>query len=433
MTVPFSALPRLRPEAVGAGVDALCGIGNRFVGSDGERRAREWILGQFRDAGLANVRVEEFPVLGYRGESSSIEVLGEGLSFRTTGLQFSASATVEAEAVYLGSPPTPDDIGWLESRGVSIAGKIVVVHAYWPFAFARELAGRGAAGFVVACDVPEGKIPNSTGLIYPVPEPSGFAGWPLDVPGVSIEVSDLHRLLALMSVKTRRLRIEHRASYASTPTGNVVGEIPGREAPGEHVVIGAHYDTQLEGVGACDNAAGVSSVIEIARGWSSLPLRRTVVLCAFADEEHGFWGSVDYCRRHRDRLTSTVGMVCLDALAWLYPAKRNLHADPSIRDFAYESAVAAGWVPEEELEANLLPASDHNPFIDAGVPACWFWRYPPQHPFYHAPGDTPELLDLDLVAGTATAAAFTAFRLAQEPKVDLGRSRPSLRRLDLRP
>src|SRR5690606_5101384 len=136
------------------------------------------------------------------------------------------------------------------------------------------------------------------------------------------------------------------------------------------------------------------------------PPRRSVAFVAFADEEHGFLGSSAYCRRHPDRLASTVGMVNLDALAWAFPAGRSIHVDPSIADFVAERAARRGWVADEVRDASHMTASDHNPFIDAGVPACWLWRYPPQHIYYHSAGDTLEALDFDLVADTADAATY---------------------------
>jgi hypothetical protein len=126
-------------------------------------------------------------------------------------------------------------------------------------------------------------------------------------------------------------------------------------------------------------------------------------------------------------------MVNLDALAWAYPARKALYGDPSILRYAAARASSLGWFPAEEVDASLLAGADVNPFIDAGVPACWFWRYPPQHPYYHSEGDDPELLDPKLVAETADVAADTAFSLAQDPDLDLGRARPAKRWLDLRP
>jgi Zn-dependent M28 family amino/carboxypeptidase len=231
-----------------------------------------------------------------------------------------------------------------------------------------------------------------------------------------------------MSTQPRRLRLEQRATNIPTETANVIGDNIGYD-PSQYVVIAAHYDSQWDCVGACDNATGLAVLFEVARAWSQLPLRVTVVFAAFADEEHGGMGAADYCRRHSVSLGKTLGMVNLDALAWAHLARRALHADPSIADFARHRASATGWEPEVEIEASSFGNGDHRAFIDAGVPACWLWRHPPNHPYYHTRGDTPDQIDFDLVAETGTAAASVAFGLAQE-ELDLGRSRPSRRCLD---
>lgn len=125
-------------------------------------------------------------------------------------------------------------------------------------------------------------------------------------------------------------------------------------------------------------------------------------------------------------------MVNIDAPGWS-PSKRSLHADPAIRQFARDSAASVNWIPYEELDASAFPGSDHNPFIDAGVPACFFWRHPPRHPYYHTAGDRPDILDFRIVGETVEAASATINRLASTEDIRLGRSRPSRRWLDLRP
>jgi Zn-dependent M28 family amino/carboxypeptidase len=152
-----------------------------------------------------------------------------------------------------------------------------------------------------------------------------------------------------------------------------------------------------------------------------------VVFIATADEEHGCAGAVAYCSRHADRLASTVATITLDALGWQREAKRSLVSDRSLRNFALESCLSLGWRPEVEIEASEFPGSDYNAFIDAGVPAAFFWRYPPPHPYYHTAGDIPELIDFEIAAETASVAGHTAVLLADDDQLDLGRSRPTRR------
>jgi Zn-dependent M28 family amino/carboxypeptidase len=126
-----------------------------------------------------------------------------------------------------------------------------------------------------------------------------------------------------------------------TETANVVAELQGESD--QIVVVGAHYDTQLESHGYCDNGSGISALVNMARSWRSLDLHRTIVFIAFADEEHGSPGATDWCRQHADLLERTVAMVNLDALGSAYPAaKRNVFVDPSLEAFALESSAALG-------------------------------------------------------------------------------------------
>ena len=169
----------------------------------------------------------------------------------------------------------------------------------------------------------------------------------------------------------------------------------------------------------------------MVQAWRSLDLHRTIVFIAFGDEEHGSPGATDYCRRHSGLLDRTVAMINLDALGWAYPsAKRNVFVDPSLEAFALDSAAALGWEPDIVVEGNSFPGYDCNPFLDGGVPTAWFWRFPPQHPYYHSAGDTPDLLDYDMITDTANVTAYTTLRLAQEPGLNLGRAQPSRTWLD---
>jgi Iap family predicted aminopeptidase len=421
-----ASFPRLDPDGIRDVLLRVCAVGSRFVGGEGERAARELIVDEFREAGLSEVRSEPFEVPGYRGEASACEVVPGGPLLPSTGLQFTAGGTVEAEAVYVGRPQAPEDIVALDELGITLRDRIVVLNSYFSYLYIEEILARGAVGLVVISEVRDGIIGNYSALMYPPPQR------PLPIPGVTVELEAGHRLLSLMTAAPRRLRLTHLASYVPTETANVVGVLPG--ASDELVVIGGHYDTQLESHGYCDNGSGISALVNIARSWRGSCPHRTVVFVAFGDEEHGSPGATDFCRRHREELARTVGMVNLDALGWAYPtAKRNLFVDPSLERFAVEGAAALGWAPDVIVEGNEFPGYDCNPFLDGGVPTAWFWRYPPQHPYYHSAGDTPDLLDYAMITETAEVSAFTAFRLANEPELNLGRARPSRTWLDFAP
>jgi Iap family predicted aminopeptidase len=420
-------VPLLSAERIERHVADLCSIGNRFAGTPGEAAARELIRRRFEESGLSGVRLEELDLVVYRPGAASCRIAGVDGELPCAGLQFTAAGAAEADFVYLGGPRSIADIQALEAEGVVLEGKLAVLDTYWPYLFGHYVSSAGAAGIVVVSPDPDGVISQFSGRFYPPP-----AAPHLPVPGVTLSRPAWTRLLALNGARPRRLRIEHEAEYELHRSANVVGEVSGTGGSDERVVVGAHYDTQLAGVGACDNATGIAALIDIARACSAEPRQRTVVFVAFADEEHGLVGSTDYCRRHAGTLDRTIGMICLDALAWVYPATRSLHADPSMQEFAAWCAAEAGWDPEEIVDASLLVGSDHNAFIDAGVPSAWFWHYPPQQPGYHNAGDRIEMLDFARVTAVAEAAAHTALSLADEAP-PLGRSQPTHRWLDLRP
>jgi Iap family predicted aminopeptidase len=423
---PRTALNALSSEALRRHVESVCAIGNRYVGTDGEREARDFVANAFRDAGLTAVRTEPVSVLAY--EPADASCLLAGKRFAATGLQLSATGTVEAEAAYVGSPESVDELDRIAAEQGGVNGKVVVLRTPVPFVFGDALAERGAAAMVVISRNHGGEIGHFVARGYPAVGSDGAPRGPLSLPGVTISDSSGDSLLALLVAGKRSLTVTHLAAYREIETANVVGELNGA-VTSERVLVGAHYDTQLEGVGACDNGTGLAALLELAATWPARHVRRTVVFVALADEEHGCAGSISFCRRHRETIDSVVGMVNLDALAWAFPATRALHADPALLEFAIESASAVGWDPEVTVDASVLAGSDQNAFIDAGVPACWLWRYPPPHPHYHGAGDTPRLLDCHLVAETATAAESVLFRLAQE-NVSFGRSRPARRRLN---
>ncbi len=210
-----------------------------------------------------------------------------------------------------------------------------------------------------------------------------------------------------------RVRLEHRAAYETATSANVVAEIPGTDPDAARVVVGAHYDTQLESPGAADNATGLAALLGMARAWADLRPLRTIELVAFGCEEPAAWGASHFVARRDPE--SIAAMVNLDALGPPIDATRTIVADPRLATFAAESTAATGWEVEQQLDARDFPYADHAPFIAAGIPAAWIWRYPPPHPYYHSSGDTLRWVNFTRLAEDATASAFTAFRLATTP------------------
>jgi carboxypeptidase Q len=107
------------------------------------------------------------------------------------------------------------------------------------------------------------------------------------------------------------LRLDARIRKGMYTGANVIGEITGTGKPDEVVVIGGHLDSWDLGTGAIDDGAGV--VITMAAGAlvkqdaiaSKKPLKRTLRVIAFANEEQGLYGGNQYAEKHKQTLLTT--------------------------------------------------------------------------------------------------------------------------------
>ena len=414
-------LPTLEAGACGRWIGRIVALGNRFPGTAGETRCRDFLLEQLEAFGLSNVRAEPFRYLAYEAVAASCRLPDEDWELPCTGLQCTADAAAEGEAVFVGAG-TDEELAVLARRGVEFAGKVAVAQSFLPSTIAPELSRRGVAALVNIGETPDGLVPHFTAAFYPPPLEPPWDGRVLRFPGVTVEAGAGRRLLSLLSAGRLRLRVEHRARYVERASANVIGEIPGADTPEENVIVGAHYDTQRESPGASDNGTGLAVLLELGRTWNALEPRRTVTLAAWGAEELACWGSYSYALARSEELPRAVAMLNLDALGLPFPGTRTIVADPALSRFAAESAARVGWQVESQLDASLFPYADHIPFVDAGVPAAWIWRFPPQHPYYHSPGDTLRWIDLDRLADDGMATAYTLLRLAQLPEPGIGRA-----------
>jgi Zn-dependent M28 family amino/carboxypeptidase len=222
---------------------------------------------------------------------------------------------------------------------------------------------------------------------------------------------------------------------------NVVAEIRGSTRPDEIVVIGAHYDAEVNTPGADDNASGVAAMLELARRFAGERTDRTIRWVGFTNEENsnsagGLMGSFVHARETKNRNESVVAMMSLEMLGYYdetpgsqdYPfdnsmAKRLGMDLPDTGDFIgvvgrFEDRVLIDRISAAMRSggrANVvdaaLPAmvraiwrSDHGNFWLAGYNAVMITDTSEfRTPHYHQPSDTIETLDFDRMAGVVDA------------------------------
>ncbi|HEX7822399.1 MAG TPA: M28 family metallopeptidase [Sphingobium sp.] len=193
---------------------------------------------------------------------------------------------------------------------------------------------------------------------------------------------------------------------------NVVGILPGRTAPDEHVLYTAHWDHlgHCEPVngddicnGAVDNATGMAGLIALARAHSGAgAARRSIVFLAVTAEEAGMLGSRYYAESPVFPLATTAGGVNMDGLN-IHGRTRDVTliggGKSDLEVWLTRAATAQGRVvkPEPTPEKGSFYRSDHFSFARLGVPMA-----------YAESGD--DLVKGGVTSGRAQADDYTANR-----------------------
>ncbi|CAH9017546.1 M20/M25/M40 family metallo-hydrolase [Candidatus Nitrosacidococcus sp. I8] len=198
--------------------------------------------------------------------------------------------------------------------------------------------------------------------------------------------------------------IEHIPQAAKEMAlSNIIGTLSGTDPSLPTIVIGAHYDHLGKGwpdmhqgdegkihPGADDNASGVAVILEMARslgtGWQG---KRTLTFIAFTGEEAGKLGSTYYV----NHLTQPVmTMINLDTVGRLNKNKLLILGTHSAKEWSYifQGASYVTGVPIEIVTQDL-DSSDHNSFINVGIPAVQLFTG--AHRDYHRPTDTIDKID----------------------------------------
>ncbi len=195
------------------------------------------------------------------------------------------------------------------------------------------------------------------------------------------------------ALKTR-IRIQSDSVTKRVTSPNVVAILPGSDPTlkAEYVVLSAHLDhigisparpddkpgTDRINNGALDNAAGVATMLEVARAAATAPVapRRSLIFLASTAEEKGLLGA-DYFARHPSvPISAIVGNVDLDMplLLYRFTDVTAFGADHSTLGPIVAKAVAPMGVtlsPDPMPAQTIFVRSDHYMFVKQGVPAVF--------------------------------------------------------------
>ena len=286
-------------------------VGPRQAGTEAEARARAWAVQWLKQIGFQNVAIEPFMmdtwVPGDIARARVTAPFAQDLVVLPLG---DSAATpvggIEAEVVFF---RTVDDLR--AAPDGSLKGKIAYIsHAMsrtqdgsqYGFAGPARWVGAGIAAskgavatVIKSVGTDNHRNPHTGGTSFPdgvAPIPAGALSLP--------DAANLERMFARAQGRPVTMRLEmNPRQIGQTESGNVVGEIVGRNPSLPPVLLACHLDSWWNAPGAFDDAAGCGIIIAAARHVASggRPLRTIRVLLAGA-EEVGLFGSTAYSKAH---------------------------------------------------------------------------------------------------------------------------------------
>jgi hypothetical protein len=394
-------------------------IGNRLSGSAGLEKAIAWSVETMKAAGLSNVRVIPAKVPHWvRGAESArmltplerpLHMLGLGMSIGTP------PGGITADVVAVSAFQELAKLG-----RAKIQGKIVLYNepylGYGPMRVYRsEGASRAAEFGAVAALVRSAtplamQIPHTGEMNYDEKFPK--------IPAAAVSPEDAMMMARLVDDGVP-VKVNLQMSAQLLPdadSGNVIGEIPGREHPEEVVVMGGHIDSWDVGQGAQDDGASIIACLQAVALMKKLGLqpRRTIRVAFWVNEENGGRGGEAYRAFVGDKIKNHVAAIEMDGGA---EAPRGFGASVDAASMA--SLQQIGKLLERVGAGEITGGgggSDIAPLLRDGVPGLGE-RTVGTHYFdwHHTEADTLDKVNPEDFRKNVAALAVMGYALADMP------------------
>lgn len=349
-------------------------FGSRFAGTEGEKRAVDFISSKFEEYGLDNVKKDEFTYHGWKRGKASLEMLTPyQRKLDAISLALSPSTPnegIEEEIIHIGTG-SPEEFKAVDPSDVK--NKIVMcssatspsgerIHRRTKYGFAVDY---GAKGFIFMNHNAGQLMP--TGSLRPAYRMSG------EIPGIGVSM-ETGRFI-IRQIEKGPVKVRMRTTDQLNPnekSWNVVAEIPGGELRSKIIVVGAHFDGHDIAQGALDDGAGAVTIMEAARALAKYKgkLMRTIRFICFAAEELGVTGSTCYVEKHQDDLDRIDLMINCDGAGRGLKHGFRVSGPKEIEKYIMKLADKIEY--PMDVNRSVSAASDHWPFYMQGIPATTF-------------------------------------------------------------
>lgn len=419
-------------------------FGGRAPTTPGGKKARAYIASEFERIGLQPVNggyEQEVPMVETTvdPEKSYLKIDENGntqdLAYKDDVVYWTkrAEKTVsfdDSDMVFVGYGIVAPEYGWNDYEGVDVKGKTVVIlvndpgfatkdtglfngnamtyYGRWTYKY-EEAARQGAAAAIIVHEtepaaygwnVVEG---SWTGPQIDLERADNGAsrvameGWVthdaasalMQAAGLDLgQMEDAAAKKGFKAVPMTGLKASGKIEQTlkRSKSANVIGVLPGAEAPDEYVLYTAHWDhlgtkPNAEGDdkifnGAVDNGTGVAAILEIAEKFAETKPKRSILIAAVTGEESGLLGSAYMAENPPVPLKQIVAGINIDALLPTPPVKDIVvvgYGASELEDVL--SDVAARHTrrikPDPEPEKGYFYRSDHISFAKKGVPMLY--------------------------------------------------------------
>ena len=392
-------------------------VGPRLAGTEDEARGRAWAMEWLRARGFRNVADEPFmhntwvrgeergrligagaqrlvlTALGYSGATPEAGITGEIVHFETVAdLMEVPDGSLTGKIVFIGNPMRAAQDG-------SHYGLFGAPRRQGPGVAAQK----GAAAIVIrSIGTDNDRLPHT-----------GATSWPdgvAPIPAAALsnpDADNVERLLERGETLTMELVLTPQF-LGMTQSGNVVGEIPGRDPSLPPVLLACHLDSWDNGTGAIDDASGcaIAAAAALHASEDGQPLRTIRVLFAGA-EETGLWGSAAYSEAHADEEIG-VGLESDFGAGLIWRLETNFsRSNPALFQQLADATMRYGVLPAPQITAS--GGADLNILRDQGGAIIDLQQHGTRYfDLHHTANDTLDKVDPgDLAQNVAVWTAVT--------------------------
>jgi aminopeptidase YwaD len=372
-------------------LNELClNIGNRSVGSNGNRQATDFFEKEISSSGW-EITKNELNAMDWENGGAAIRI--EGKNYEALVSPYSMGCNVEAQLVCIASTA--------ELEETDTDGKIVLLHGeiargqlmpknfvfYNPDEHKKIVSLLESKGIKAIISV-TGRNSALAGGVYPFPliEDGDF-----DIPSVYLAEEEGNELLKFNGKPVR-------LSSVSTRIRSKCYNIIAKKGKGKaKIVVTAHIDAKKTSPGAIDNATGVIVLLLLAGRLKEYNGDTLIEIVPFNGEDYyAVPGQMDYIKRNEGEFENILLNINIDGAGYKEgESALSLYNMPGDMERIIKDVLSKS---SRVVEGTQWPQGDHSIFVQFGRPALaatskWFTDNMETQTITHTPKDSTEIVD----------------------------------------